>query len=110
MTKSRVKIGDLNRAFGRVHAVFVGSSHDTSAFDSATSHHAAENAGPVVASAAVVDAGGAAEFTENDDESLFEFAVGLEVGNERGDGGVHDATVIAHRFERCCRGCRNLRG
>ena len=91
-----VEVRDLYGALGGVHAVFVGSSDNSAAFDSATGHHAAEDAGPMVASAAIVNARRASKFTENDDEGLFEFATSLEVGNERGDRGVHDAeTVLA---------------
>ena len=77
-----MEVRDLHGALGGVHSVFVGSSDDGTAFDSATGHHAAEDAGPVVTSAAVVDTRSTAEFTEHDDEGLFEFAIRLEIGNE----------------------------
>ena len=60
---------------------------------------ALKTAGPVVASAAVVDARGAAELAEDHHERLAEQAVGLEVADERGEGGIHGGAVVPHRVE-----------
>jgi hypothetical protein len=58
-----------------------------------------KQARPVVAAGGVVDARGAAEFAEDDDQGLLQHAVGLEVGEQRGDAGVHGRAVGAHGLE-----------
>ena len=94
-----VEVVDFDGALGRVHPVGIRGADDGSAPQAAAGHHAAENASPVIAPAAIVDAGGATEFTQDHHKGFAEFSVRFEVGKEGGEGGIHGGSVAAHRFE-----------
>jgi hypothetical protein len=82
-----VEVVHVDGIFGDVEAEVVGGAVGEAFFDAAAGHPDGE--GTVVVIAAVVGAlrhGGAAEFAAPDDESVFEKAALLEVGDERGAG------------------------
>ena len=99
MAHGGVEVRNFDWAFGGSHAVFVRGTDDGTSLDAAAGHHGAKAASPVIASAAVVDTGGASEFAEDYHERFAEHAVRLEVGKERCDGGVHRGAVVAHGVE-----------
>ena len=94
-----MEVVDFHGALGSFHAVFIGGADDRSAFGSTAGHHAAETASPVVASAAVVDAWSASEFTEHDDQSFFQKAICFEIRDQRCDARIHRIAVVAHGVE-----------
>lgn len=87
------QVFDGDGAVGDFGAVVVGRTDHLSAADAGAGEPEVEVAGPVIASAVLVDLGSAAELSHAHDERAFQQSALAEVGEQLGDGRVGQGRV-----------------